>query len=106
MSDDPRVEAASAIGYAQMRHDPAVWHEALDNALPDMLAAADAVDPLRASATVCVRLDGLADRIAATMFADSDGDWLPDDCTGIPVGEFRRLLDEALPSLLQSLAVQ
>jgi len=67
MSDDPRVAAASAVGYAQMRHDPAVWHEALDHALPDMLAAADAVDPLRAPATVSVRLDGLADKIAATL---------------------------------------
>jgi hypothetical protein len=101
MSDDPRVEAASAIGYAQMRHDPAVWHEALDHALPDMLAAADAVDPLRAPATVCVRLDGLADKIAATIHQDR----CASACLAGPAQRDHQWA-ERLVSLLRSLAVQ
>jgi hypothetical protein len=106
VTNDPRVEAASVVGFAQMRHDPAVWYRALDHALPDMLAAADAVDPLRAPGTVCVRLDGLADKITVRVALAFEGEAEAWNLSTDSGDRLARIVANIVERMLQSLAVR
>jgi hypothetical protein len=99
MSDDPRIESAAKM-LAATQLDGSCWPNYTDDA-GVMLDALDAVDPLRAPATVCVRLDGLADKIAARLHQDRcDG-----SCLAGPARRDHQWA-ERLIELLQSLAVQ
>jgi hypothetical protein len=107
MIHDPRIEVLAAAVSREVRgwswDAPHMEHERvhLRADAVELLADIDGVDPLRHPATVCVRLDGLADRLAGWFMIDRRGN--PDMGGPSPVDK-RRAAE--LVALLQSLAVQ
>ena len=98
MSDDPRLDAFAEMQPADV---PLVEREARAYSLLRLL---DAVDPLRQPGVVCVRLDGLADKIAAMaihMLTVGVG-----NTSGVGNSADRVRLTDSIDALLQSLAVQ